>query len=145
MKTEHVVLVAAVAAAGGAGIGYYVAHPTRTEVAGAELRNVALSLNAPEGTITTEQNPAFKAAATPLSSAAPPPSASGDWSSYNKTLTSERFADLGQINTKNLDKLKVLCTYDTGRFTAFETGLLMVEGALIGTTEFDIFSLDPAT
>jgi alcohol dehydrogenase (cytochrome c) len=29
--------------------------------------------------------------------------------------------------------------------TAFETGLIMVEGALIGTTEFDIFSINPAT
>jgi alcohol dehydrogenase (cytochrome c) len=39
----------------------------------------------------------------------------------------------------------VLCTYDTKRYSAFETGLIMVEGALIGTTEFDIFSIDPAT
>jgi alcohol dehydrogenase (cytochrome c) len=39
----------------------------------------------------------------------------------------------------------VLCTYDTHRYAAFETGLIMVEGALIGTTEFDIFSIDPAT
>ena len=29
--------------------------------------------------------------------------------------------------------------------TAFESGLIMVDNALIGTTEFDIFSLDPAT
>jgi alcohol dehydrogenase (cytochrome c) len=29
--------------------------------------------------------------------------------------------------------------------TAFETGLIMVEGALIGTTEFDIFSINPST
>ena len=31
------------------------------------------------------------------------------------------------------------------RFTSFESSLIMVEGALIGTTEFDIFSIDPAT
>jgi glucose dehydrogenase len=52
---------------------------------------------------------------------------------------------LSQINTKNVAKLKVLCTYDTWRITSFETGLIMVEGALIGTTEFDIFSIDPST
>lgn len=144
MKSGHVVLVAVVAAVVGAGIAYYVAHPTRTEIAGAEVRNILLSLNASQGTITTEQNSAFKAVATP-SAAGPAPGTAGDWPSYNKTLTSERFSDLGQINTKNIDKLKVLCTYDTKRFTAFETGLIMVEGALIGTTEFDIFSLDPAT
>jgi alcohol dehydrogenase (cytochrome c) len=144
MKSGHVVLVAAIAAVVGAGIAYYVAHPARTEIAGAELRNIALSLNAPEGTLTTEQNPAFKAAAAPPP-AAPAPAAAGDWPSYNKTLTSERFSELAQINAQNVDKLKVLCTYETKRFTAFETGLLMVDGALIGTTEFDIFSLDPAT
>ena len=38
-----------------------------------------------------------------------------------------------------------MCTYDTGQYAAFESGLIMVDGALIGTTEFDIFSLDPAT
>jgi alcohol dehydrogenase (cytochrome c) len=144
MRNEAVALVAVGAAVVGAGIAYYFAHPARTEIAGAELRNIALSLNAPEGTLTTEQNPAFKAAAAPPATA-PAPAASGDWPSYNKTVTSERFSDLAQINTKNVDKLKVLCTYDTKRFTAFETGLLMVEGELIGTTEFDIFSLDPAT
>jgi alcohol dehydrogenase (cytochrome c) len=144
MKSEHVVLVAVGAAVVGAGIAYYFAHPARTEIAGAELRNIALSLNAPEGTVKTEQNPAFKATATPPATA-PAAGTAGDWPSYNKTLTSERFSDLAQINTKNVDKLKVLCTYETHRYTAFETGLLMVEGALIGTTEFDIFSIDPAT
>ena len=71
--------------------------------------------------------------------------AAGDWPSYNRTLTSERYSQLSQINTKNVGKLKVLCTYDVDQFAAFESGLIMVENALIGTTEFDIFSLDPAT
>ncbi len=39
----------------------------------------------------------------------------------------------------------MLCTYDSRDYGSFETGLIMVEGALIGTTEFDIFSIDPAT
>jgi PQQ-dependent dehydrogenase (methanol/ethanol family) len=38
-----------------------------------------------------------------------------------------------------------LCTYDVGQFAAFESGLIMVDNALIGTTEFDIFSINPAT
>jgi alcohol dehydrogenase (cytochrome c) len=37
-----------------------------------------------------------------------------------------------------------LCTYDVDQFAAFESGLIMVDNALIGTTQFDIFSLDPA-
>src|SRR5206468_5557989 len=83
--------------------------------------------------------------------AAPEPSTeaagatAGDWPSYNRTLTSDRYSQLSQINTKNVDKLKILCTYDTGQFTAFESGPIMVDNALIGTTEFDIFSLNPAT
>src|SRR6516165_2382726 len=140
-------LVVIVAAAAGAGAALYFAGPTRVEVAGAAMRGEILALNAPPGTLTTETNLAYKAAPSSASaaSAARGAPAAGDWPSYNKTLTSERFSDLSQINTQNVGKLKVLCTYDTNQFTAFETGLIMVEGALIGTTEFDIFSLDPAT
>ena len=68
-----------------------------------------------------------------------------DWPTYNRTLTSDRYSQLSEINTGNAAKLKVLCTYDVDEYTAFESGLIMVENALIGTTEFDIFSLDPAT
>ena len=39
----------------------------------------------------------------------------------------------------------MLCTYDTKQYTNFESGLIMVKGALIGTTVFDIFSIDPTT
>jgi len=96
------------------------------------------------GAVATETNPNYKGVAAPAA-AASPSSAAADWPSYNKTLTSERFSNLNQINTKNVAKLKVLCTYDTWRLTSFETGPIMVEGALIGTTEFDIFSIDPST
>ncbi len=99
--------------------------------------------SAPAGTLVTQINPS---AATIV--AAPPaaqaPQAAGDWPSYNKTLTSVRYAELAQINAQNAGKLKVLCTYDTGQYTGFTTGLIEVNGALIGTTEYDIFSLDPA-
>jgi len=137
-------LVALGAAAAGAGISFLVTNKTRVEVAVGESRSELLSLRAPPGTVTIEQNPAYKGAAAPAPAAGPSPGAA-DWPSYNKTLSSERFSDLSQINTKNVGKLKVLCTYETGQITSFETGPIMVEGALIGTTEFDIFSIDPAT
>ena len=112
-------------------------------------RNYFLSWSAPPGTTTTELNAAYKAAEaaapSPAAEAPSPSAAAGDWPSYNRTLTSERYSQLSQINTKNVGKLKVLCTYDVDQFTAFESGLIMVENALIGTTEFDIFSLNPAT
>jgi len=133
------IALAALAAAPGAGVAQ-----TRIEVGVGELRGEILSFFAHPGAVATETNPNYKGAAAPAP-VAPPSPAAADWPSYNKTLTSERFSDLSQINTKNVGKLKVLCTYDTWRLTAMETGLLMVQGALIGTTEFDIFSINPAT
>lgn len=110
--------------------------------------NYVRSWSAPSGTTTTELAAGSKdtAAATPSpASAAPSPSpAAADWPSYNKTLTSERYSQLSRINAINVSNLRVLCTYDTKQYTSFETGLIMVNGALIGTTEHDIFSLDPA-
>ena len=109
--------------------------------------NYVRYMSAPAGTIATEANPAWKAdAAAPAAPA--PGAASGadsDWPSYNKTLTSNRFSGLDQINRGNAGKLKVLCTYDTGQYTGFTSGLLEVNGALIFATEYDIFSIDPAT
>ena len=110
--------------------------------------NYYRSFSAPAGTTSTELAPGSSGVAAVAASApaatATPNAASGDWPSYNKTLTSERYSQLSQINTKNVGKLKVLCTYDTGQYTSFETGPIMVNGALIGTTEHDIFSIDPA-
>ena len=111
-------------------------------------RNYFLTLSAPAGTTTTESNPAYKESAPAAPSPAANvqlPGAAADWQSYNRTLTSERFSPLSQINTKNVGGLKVLCTYDIGQFTAFESGLIMVNNALIGSTEFDTFSVNPAT
>jgi alcohol dehydrogenase (cytochrome c) len=114
---------------------------------------VAMSLNyirymgAPVGTISTEvaagskqptsirQNPSGLADGTNQGQV--------DWPSYNKTLTSDRFSPLNQITAANAGDLKVLCTYDTGQYTGFNSGLLEVEGALIFTTAFDIFSINP--
>src|SRR6516162_1307717 len=144
LKLLSIVLFALGAGAVGGGVTSSLADEAGVEVRIGELRGEILSLFAPSGAVATETNPNYKGAAAPAPTAPPSPAAA-DWPSYNKTLTSERFSDLSQINTKNVAKLKVLCTYDTWRITSFETGLIMVEGALIGTTEFDIFSIDPST
>ena len=94
------------------GITSSLADEAGVEVGIGELRGEILSLFAPPGAVATETNPNYKSAAAPAP-AAPPSPAAADWPSYNKTLTSERFSDLSQINTKNVAKLKVLCTYDT--------------------------------
>src|SRR6201996_1793749 len=139
-----IIIVALGAAVVGGGVTPSLADEAGIEARVGELRGAILSLFAPAGAVATETNPNYQDAAA-SAPAVPPSPAATDWPSYNKTLTSERFSDLSQINTKNIAKLKVLCTYDTWRLTAFETGLIMVEGALIGTTEFDIFSIDPST
>ena len=107
--------------------------------------NYVRFLGAPDGTITTEVNQTVPAAEVPLPAAATPAVLEDDWPAYNKTLTSNRFSPLAQINAGNVGQLKVLCTYDTGVHTAFSTGMIEVNGALIGTTGYDIFSIDPAT
>src|SRR5215467_9459178 len=131
-----------------AGLAYFVFWDL-TVLVGSMTINYVRYWSAPAGTIETEvaqpgtaAQPATTALALPQ---AAPSGAAGDWPSYNKTLTSNRFSELNQINRTNAEKLKVLCTYDTGAYTGFNSGLLQVGGALIFVTAFDIFSIDPST
>jgi alcohol dehydrogenase (cytochrome c) len=120
----------------------------QTVLIGSMTINYLRYWSAPAGTLETEVAQAGAATQPSASSASPQAAADGtveDWPSYNKTLTSNRFSQLSQINGTNADKLKVLCTYDTGQFTGFNSGLLEVNGALIFVTAFDIFSIDPST
>jgi alcohol dehydrogenase (cytochrome c) len=126
----------------------YRSNPVRAAVFAGLARNYIWSWTAPPGGTTTELNPNYHgpgAAAPGAVARASPASLADDWPSYNKTLTSERYSPLDQINRKNVGQLTVLCTYDTKNYTSLESGLIMVNGALIGTTHSDIFSLDPAT
>lgn len=108
--------------------------------------NYARYLSAPAGSIETEANPAWKERAAAQAGSIPAAGpAEGDWPSYNRMLTSNRFSPLAQINRDNAKNLKILCTYDTGQYTGFTSGLLKVNGALIFATEYDLFSIDPAT
>jgi PQQ-dependent dehydrogenase (methanol/ethanol family) len=81
------------------------------------------------------------ALAAPLSHAAAP----GDWPTYNRTLTSDRFSPLKQITPANAAGMKVVCSYDSGESTAFQSGLLQVDGALFATTEHNTYSINPDT
>src|SRR6202044_570756 len=128
----------------------YLAFPIAMTTYGGMGLNYLKTLSTPAGTVNTEANPAYVGPGAAVSSvaavdAAWPNAAVGDWPSYNRTPSSQRFSPLTQINTKNVVQVKVLCTSDTHQLTSFESSLIMVEGALIGTTEFDIFSLNPAT
>jgi alcohol dehydrogenase (cytochrome c) len=115
------------------------------------VMNTFLSAHNPPGMLKSEvhESPitsspvAVQAPTTPQADAQR--SDTGTWSSYNGTLTSQRYSPLSEINTKNINGLKVLCSYDTKLHEGFETGPIMVNGALIGTTVKDTFSIDPST
>lgn len=152
MKRSLVIAALAVLglAAAGAAAGrlVYRTYPVQASLSVALMRNYIRSWGAPPGATRTELNPAYRsaAAATPTLSAAAATAGDGDdWPSYNRTLTSERFSPLAEINAATVANLRILCTYDTKQYTSFESGLLVVNGALIGTTLADIFSINPAT
>ena len=105
--------------------------------------NYVRYLDAPKGELLVETAPGFGGVKTAAAASAAPDD--GLWPSYNKTLTSNRFSSLSEINRGNAGGLKVLCTYDTGQYTGFNSGLLMVDGALLFATEYDTFSIDPIT
>jgi len=148
--TKKVLITLGVLALIGAvtGVGLLLAYPAPTAFFGGMAMNFLKTLGAPAGTLSQESNPAYKAPETAATSAEATPAgndAAEDWPSYNRTLSSDRFSPLKQINTTNVGKLRVLCTYDVREFTSFESGLIMVNNALIGTTEHDTFSVNPAT
>ena len=148
MKTKPLIITGALVVAIAIGAGVLYAYWDQAVPLAAMAINYVRSWTAPPGTTTTEiaANSTADTAVVSLTAVAspPPPALVGDWPGYNRTLTSERYSLLGQINTKNVGKLQVQCIYDTKQYTSFETGPIMVNGALIGTTEHDIFSLDPS-
>lgn len=77
--------------------------------------------------------------------ATPVASQGSDWPSYNRTLTSERFAPVDQITAANVSRLRVACTYDLGIDTSFQTGPIVVGRTLYGTSEKETFAIDAAT
>src|SRR5215831_16415722 len=102
-----------------AGLAYFVFWDLTVQI-GSTAINYMRYWSAPAGTIETEVAQTGTAAqltstASPSPQVAPSGTA-GDWPSYNKTLTSNRFSQLSQINRTNAEKLKVLCTYDTGQY-----------------------------
>jgi alcohol dehydrogenase (cytochrome c) len=152
MKSRFGIIVVALALIGIVPASLLYVYWNKAVPIAAMVINFVRYLSAPAGTLETEvaQAQDGKAAPPTASTVSASPSATagaaeGDWPSYNKTLTSDRFSQLNQINRENAGKLKILCTYDTGQYTGFTSGLLEVNGALIFVTEYDIFSIDPAT
>ncbi len=145
MKSWLRVILGAIIAIGIVTAGLLYAYWDEAVPVAAMALNYVRYSSAPAGTLETELAETTTPSA-PTASAVPEAyGTEGDWPSYNRTLTSNRFSPLSQINSTNAGKLKVLCTYDTGQHTGFTSGLLEVDDALIFVTEYDLFSVDPAT
>src|SRR6476661_6332319 len=68
-----------------------------------------------------------------------------DWPSYNRTLTSDRFSPLDQINRSNASRLKQLCVYDLNVDTSFQTGPIVIGRTMYVTTDKEILAMDAET
>lgn len=67
------------------------------------------------------------------------------WPTYNRTLTSERFTPLDQINRANVSKLRQLCVFDLAVDASFQAGPIVIGRTLYATTDKEVFALDAAT
>lgn len=68
-----------------------------------------------------------------------------DWPTYARTNASDRFAPQAEITPANAARLQQVCSYDVGEQTSFQTGPMVIDGTLYGTTEKSIFAIDAST
>src|SRR5579872_2954896 len=94
----------------GASVALYHLYPHELVKYTSLARNYIRSWTAPAGTIATELNPAYSAPETRtptpelVSVAAPADGAEHEeWPSYNRTLTSDRYSPLDEINPTTVE------------------------------------------
>ena len=82
----------------------------------------------------------------------PPPAAAADkkhpreWPVYGGTPENNHFSPLAQINRKNVNRLAVAWTFDTGESGGLQTSPIVVNGVLYGLTPTQkVFALNAAT
>ena len=69
-----------------------------------------------------------------------------DWSRYGGAPENDHYSSLAQINRKNVNRLEVAWSFDTGEEGGLQTSPLEVDGVLYGITPTQkIFALDAAT
>ena len=79
---------------------------------------------------------------TPLPSA---PTPSGDWATYNGSLSGERFSPLNEIKPANVTRLQHACTFETQDTVSFQTGIVAVGGILYFSAYNTTYAIDGAT
>jgi PQQ-dependent dehydrogenase (methanol/ethanol family) len=66
----------------------------------------------------------------------------GDWLTYNRTLSGDRFSPLAQINTRNAGRLELQCQLKIGERGSFETSPIAYDGRLFITTVHKVVAVD---
>ena len=69
----------------------------------------------------------------------------GDWPSYNRTLDGQRYAPQKAITPANVASLREVCRYNLHLSTSFQTGPVVLGGAIYLTTGHDTIALDAET
>ena len=81
----------------------------------------------------------------PASAQAQSAAGEGDWTSYNRTLRSDRHSPLTQITTANVNSLRPVCSAELGVPAAFASGIIVADNTLFVTTQVATYAFDPAT
>jgi alcohol dehydrogenase (cytochrome c) len=71
--------------------------------------------------------------------------ADGNWLTYNRTLTGERWAPLAQIDRANVSSLREVCRFRTGDRMPMQAGPVVVDGTLYFTSAEHTWAIDAAT
>jgi alcohol dehydrogenase (cytochrome c) len=69
----------------------------------------------------------------------------GDWPSYNRTLSGDRYAPQTAVTPATAKDLRQLCSYQVGRETSFQTGPVVIDNTIFVTTDFDTVAIEGTT
>ncbi len=69
----------------------------------------------------------------------------GDWLTYNRDYTGQRYSPLRQINLDTVKHLVPACVFQTGDTGSFEASPVIYQGRLYVTTTHSTFAIDAAT
>ncbi|WP_181392100.1 PQQ-binding-like beta-propeller repeat protein [Deinococcus irradiatisoli] len=69
----------------------------------------------------------------------------GEWLTYNRTLSGERYSPLNQITAANVKNLQVKCVFQVGETGAFQTGPVVYKGMLYLTTPRNTYAIKADT
>lgn len=66
-----------------------------------------------------------------------------DWAWYGHDHTNQRYSPLAEINSANVNRLKLAWRYKTGKSATFQTSPIVIDGVMYITTPFnDVIALD---